>query len=327
MSLKICFDTIKNTEPPFFEEQIEENIDFSKQFAIEQTLGLSLTYEQAPICLKTYLSIKYNEDKPYNIMFCAPEIVLKILKLKSGHVYAPYFPMSFNFLSCLQMSVDVDVIREGKRVHCNTLEEVLMQKSISKRHFNKAFFNTWVTNKYQYQLEKVKVSIRKSEVRLLSNNPINYNLTINHSKICYTIYLVGDTGGVVERVVDFILQEEMAAGNNDIIYLNFNDLGNNFNEFINRCVVFCSNVFDFMFNDMTQKLIVLNSVDALWLKNKVLYDALVEHLLKNKVNRYLIFSRIISNEFSDCEIATIADVTVDRIYKEVSIDIKAGEKL
>lgn len=327
MSLEVYFEKTEYIDIPFFEDHINRKIDVLKEFSREQTLCLPMTYEQAPIGLKTYLSIKYNKDKAYNVMFCSPDIIFKILKFSSGCIYAPYFPMSFRFMENLQMRVDIDIIKKEKRVHCNTLEAVLMQKMTRKSYFDRACFDNRIIKKIQYKLEKSKIFIRKEGGRQLSNNPINYNLIINHSKIYYRICLVGDTGGVVERVVDFLLQEEMADGNDNIIYFDFKKIGSDFMEFVDRSNLFGANVFDFLFNNLTEKLIVLNSVDVLWLKNKVIYDALVKHLLANNLNRYLIFSRIISNEFIDYEIATIADITVDRSYNEVSIDIKPGEKL
>lgn len=323
MSLEICFDKNINSEIPFFEAQFDNNIDFFKEFSREVTLGLDMTYELAPIELKTYLSIKYNRDKVYNIMLCSPEIIFRIIKFRSGHIYAPYFPMNAHFLEKLNMKVDIDVIVNGNRTHCNTLGAVMKIRKVTR---DSPFYSRIRVSEKSI-VEKATYTFRRRGVKLLTNRPISYSLTVKHRARLCNVYLIGNTGGVVERIVDFIAKEEMSTNNKKILYFNFDYLTNEFKELNDRCIMFDNNVFDFMFNDENKKLVVLNSVDVLWLKDKCLYDILIEHLLKNKFNRYLIFSRLLSNELSDCFLANIANITINKSYTDIDVVIKSGEEI
>ena len=122
-----------NVEIPYFEETMDRDICIEKEMPFLKFYGLEgyLNYENAPVEVKTFLSVKHFPDKVYDISLCSPDVTMSLLKLQNGRIFAPYMAMNYVFIKRLNeqiLDLDVVVNDEGDVKHCKSLEEILREK-------------------------------------------------------------------------------------------------------------------------------------------------------------------------------------------------------
>lgn len=343
MSLILYFDKkdlgvdYADVDISFCEDSLDEDIDFKEELDDYLTFGLAnhMTYELAPVEIKTYLSVKYRVNNVYDISLCGPEIVLKLLKLREGRIYAPYMVMNHTILEYMEKDF-FDIKKAtgvaGKYIEIKTIEQLLRLKN---RSFavdkDMAMSISNIGPVYSYQIKEIetdaitKVKCKEKLHNVVSEGEINVEVDMEFS-VANTVFMVSHTGDVLHDLLIHTIAKnnfiESEGKQFDLIYLDLYGAYAQVKEMKERSLVFTNNIFELFLRMERSVLIVIDNVDAIYHRDKRLVKELSDFIVSsdNKA-RYLVFSRLLDNLLMGFENMEIASLCVNKTDETLSIKI------
>lgn len=320
---------------PFFEPHLNKNINFCEELEGIKTFGFDslMTYETAPAEVKTYLSVKYNTDKVYNISLCSAEMVFKLLLLREGRIYAPYMAMNHSIIS--YMSEDIFDIKRaigvlGAYIKINTIEELLRTKSrtlsSSIKCQSETDFNGYWNSPYK---ESLRTDFMNDIIFKKKLAGVNIELKVNYVSGIYG-YIVGHIGDVLhDLIINVIAEREFIDNNGERYELKYLDFAGCYDDLVSssdRALLFTDNIFKLLFNDRRQNLIILDNIDAIYSCSEELLKRLATFIKNDHYASFLIFSRQFSNYFSNTDFIRISNLQVTRKGNTLSIEVENGDE-
>lgn len=348
MSLILYFDKkdlgvdYADVDIPFCEDSLDEDIDFKEELDDYLTFGLAnhMTYELAPVEIKTYLSVKYRVNNVYDISLCGPEIVLKLLKLREGRIYAPYMAMNHTIVKYMEKDF-LDIKKAtgvaGKYIKIKTIEQLLRSKHRTLEAELEQNFNNIIGIGFGNQINKsesdciTKVNFKEKLQNVAAKEDINVEINIEFTDE-KTVILIGHTGDMLhDLMINAIARNEFIESEGkqfSMIYLDIYGAYHQLKEMKERSLVFTNNIFELLFQLDESALIVIDNIDALYRRDKKLTEELCIFINEsNDEARYLIFSRLFSNMLFGLENFEIANLCVNKVNNSLNIQvIKEGEE-
>lgn len=321
---------------PFYEVEWNESVDFKKELSFLKLYALEnyLNYENAPVEMKTYLSIKYHPENVYDITYCSPQMVLNILKLKHGRIYAPYMAMNYVFVKKLEdanLDIEVATTPEGRMVHCNCLEDVLRNKY---RVINPQESDDDLTK--NVDIEETFVNVTRFSFE--SNLEERFNAADKKISVRFKIddmthfLLVGHTGDLAHDLITSVLNDGMVFGSDggsaEMTCIDLSKVVDSYDELKARCLALHAGVFEILFSNNKAQIMVFDNIDEVINEHTEMANDFAAYLLKESQNtQFILFSRLISNILVLSNNARIADVKVKIINNNLDIKITGGDFL
>lgn len=334
-----------NVEIPYYEESMDEDICIEKEMPFLKFYGLEgyLNYENAPVEVKTFLSVKHFPDKVYDISLCSPDVTMSLLKLQNGRIFAPYMAMNYVFIKRLNeqiLDLDVVVNDEGDVKHCKSLEEILREKHrmldiLRNRDINERYSVTPDTDNITVYTADLSWNMSNNLRSMYENCKKEVALKFNIDTKCRML-LIGHTGDLVHDLIVSAMDNKVIfdSKNNrlEIECFDLYELEKQYEKLKERNVVFGNNVFDTLFKSNELKLYVFDNVDKVVLKRPDLLDDFMEYIENESTKtRFIFFARYFSNSlvtsFDERGGVRVADVTVKRANNAVKINISGGQDL
>lgn len=321
-----------NADIQLFEENMDEIIDFNKELEGVCCYGFesSMTYETAPIEVKTYLSVKYNTYKIYDISLCSPAMALKILQLRKGRVYAPYIAMNIKFIEYMTFELfDIEKATgvSGKYIKIKTIEELLREK----RRNLASLINS------EERISPVGAVVQNNSERtgFLDDivfkkeiGGINVKLLLEFSSNAYG-YIVGHTGDILHDVIlETLCDREFIESKGERCELKYLDFANSYDEICSinsRAIAFTDNVFKILFSIKERTLVVIDNIDMIYFSSEELLKSLAEFIKSETKATYLVFSRLFSNYFTASDYIYCGEAKANNKDNRLLIMIRKGE--
>lgn len=339
MSLKIYFEKenlgykYAGVKIPLYEEHMEKQFDLKNELRGIKTFGLidNLVYEKAPAEIKTYLSVKYNPDRIYDVSLCSPEMVLKLLSLKDGMIYAPYLAMNYTFIKSMasvKVDAEIAVNRSGFMVKANTLEQILRAKKRTSEIFQYDEDNEFVSTLTSYASDELainEVCLGSTVGEALGRGEKNVIVRV---KFLYNkpILLVGNTGDIAHSlIISALANSESFNECNEKIELNTVDmlaLNEDYKDIMSRSLMLgCDNIFTMLYHKTSPHLMIFDNLDVVIRENEELYHQLLDFVDEETCAQFVFISRLISNAFTTEDSVRLAKTNIRRANNCICVTI------
>jgi len=333
MSLKIYFfkeylgvDYV-DKKIPLYEECMDREFDFKKELAGCKTYGLedNIVYECAPAEIKTYLSVKYNTDKIYDISLCSSDMVMKLINLKEGRIYAPYMAMNYTFMKRLnkKVCVEVAVDNSGLLVKAESLEEILRLKKRVLDAINdfEDADNGYIVDSLNTYLDVLKASGSLGSALGKGEKAVHVSLEFLNKPFI----IIGHTGDILHNLITDGIRDNTIKNEKceeiEIMTVDFLAIEKHYNEYTSRSIAFSANLFDMFYSGKQKKVIVFDNIDAVISSNKRIYSDFLDYLRKESDSQFIIFSRLIRNDLDIDVEYKVADIKVNFFNNCIQIQV------
>ena len=295
-----------------------------------------MDYQSAPIEIKTYLSVKENPDEVYDISLCSPGMVMKLLKLKSGRIYAPYMAMNYVFVKCLNNSnLDVKVaVTPDELTECECLEEILRLKYRMLTTNNSDMASTQKAfNSNQGEccndVLEWKIEGNLSDLLKKCDKKVCVNMDL---RTLWNCLFIGHTGDLIHDLLVCALDDAVISDGNGkskkVICIDLEAFANQYDELKKRSAALDSKVFELYFKSTERKTYIFDNVDKVVLKRPDIVEDFTDFVLEERKNtQFIFFSRYYSNYICDRPDVKKAEVLVKRINKGLDIKVTGEESI